>query len=283
MNFGLMVFFLPKKTNFVAQFFQEFNKHNNNKFKIRIMKALICIGHVPDTTSKIKFTEGDTKFDKTDIQYIIGPYEELALTRLLDIKDAGTDLHITCVNVGLAETEATLRKALSMGADEAVRVNADPTDAFFTAKQIAEVYKKGSYDFIVTGKESIDYNGGQVDGMIAEILGMASIPSASKLEFAGTTAKVEREIDGGKEVVEAVFPFVIAAQKGFAAEPRIPGMRGIMAARKKTITVFEPIAQDNVTKITKHYMPEAKSACKKVSPDNVEELVRLLHEEAKVI
>ena len=247
------------------------------------MKVLICIGHVPDTTSKIRFTDNETKFDKTDIQFIIGPYEELALTRLLDIKDAGLDLQITAINVGSAETEATLRKALAMGADEAIRVNADPTDAFFTAKQIAEVYKTGNYDFIVTGKESIDYNGGQVDGMIAEILGIPSIPAASKFEFVGTTAKIEREIDGGKEVVEAVFPFVIAAQKGFAAEPRIPGMRGIMAARKKQLVIVEPVSQENCTKITKHYMPEAKSACKKISAEHVEELVRLLHEEAKVI
>jgi electron transfer flavoprotein beta subunit len=247
------------------------------------MKVLICIGHVPDTTSKIRFTDNASKFDKSDIQFIIGPYEELALTRLLDIKDSGTDLHITAVNVGSVETEATLRKALAMGADEAVRVNAEPLDALFTAKQIAEVYKKGTYDFIVTGKESIDYNGGQVDGMIAEILGIPSIPSASKFEIMGSVAKAEREIDGGKEVVEAAFPFVIAAQKGFAIDPRIPGMRGIMAARKKEILVFEPSEQANMTKIIQHYLPEAKSSCKKVAADNVEELVRLLHEEAKVI
>lgn len=247
------------------------------------MKALICIGHVPDTTSKIRFTENDTKFDTTDIQYIVGPYEELGLTRLLDIKDSGTDLHITAINVGPAETEATLRKALAMGADEAIRVDAIPTDAFFVAKQIAEVFKAGEYDFIVTGKESIDYNGGQVDGMIAAFLDIPSISGATKFELDGNKSKFEREIDGGKEVVESSFPFVTSAGKDFAKEPRIPGMRGIMAARRKALDVKPPVEQAVKTEVVKHYLPEPKPACKLVSPDNVDELVRLLHEEAKVI
>jgi len=247
------------------------------------MKALICIGHVPDTTSKIRFTDNDTKFDTTDIQYIIGPYEELGLTRLLDIKDAGADLHITAINVGLKETEATLRKALAMGADEAVRIDIDPTDAFFVAKQIAEVFKNGEFDFIVTGKESIDYNGGQVDGMIAEFLNIPSVTGATKFDLLEGKAGFEREIDGGKEVVESVFPFVTSAGKDFAKEPRIPGMRGIMAARRKKLEVITPIEQSLKTEVSKHYLPAAKPACKMVSPDNVEELVRLLHEEAKII
>ncbi len=247
------------------------------------MKALVCIGHVPDTTSKIKFTDGDTKFDTTDIQYIIGPYEELALTRLLDIKDGGTDLHITAVNVGPVETEATLRKALAMGADEAVRVNAEPTDAVFVAKQIAEVYKNGDYDVIVTGKESIDYNGGQVEGMIAEFIELPSVSGASLFEIDGDKVKMEQEIEGGKQVLDASFPFVVSAGKGFALEPRIPNMRGIMMARRKKLDVVEPVDQNNMTEVVKHYMPEAKPACKMVDPENVGELVRLLHEEAKII
>ncbi len=247
------------------------------------MKALICIGHVPDTTSKVKFTDGDTKFDTTDIQYIVGPYEELALTRLLDIKDAGTEMHITAINVGNAETEATLRKALAMGADEAIRINADPTDAAFVAKQIAEVYKNGEFDVVVTGKESIDYNGGQVEGMIGAFLDLPTVAGASLFELEGDKIKMEQEIDGGKQVLEASFPFVVSAGKGFAKEPRIPNMRGIMTARRKKLEVIEPVEQKNMTEVIKHYLPEAKPACKMVSPDNVEELVRLLHEEAKVI
>ena len=246
------------------------------------MKALICIGHVPDTTSKIKFVEENTKFDTTDIQYIVGPYEELALTRLLEIKDSA-DMQITVVNVGLKETEATIRKALAMGADNAVRIDADPTDAMFVAKQIAEVFKNGEYDFLVTGKESIDFNGGQVDGMIAEFLDIPSISGAIKFEIADNNATIEREIDGGKEIVSVASPFVVSAGKGFALEPRIPNMRGIMQAKRKKLDVVPTVDFNNTTKVEKFTSPEAKAACKMVDADNVEELVRLLHEEAKII
>ncbi len=249
------------------------------------MKALICIGHVPDTTSKIKFTDNDTKFDTTDIKYIIGPYEELALTRLLDLKDAGTEMHITAVNVGTVETEPTIRKALAMGADDAVRINSEATDNLFIAKQIAEVYKNGDYDVIITGKESIDYNGGQLEGMIAEFLNLPSVSGASKFEINGDKVILEQEIEGGDLKLEASFPFVVSAGKGFLpeSEPRIPNMRGIMMARKKPLKVIEPVAHDTVTEVSKFYLPEPKPACKIISPDNVEELVTLLHEEAKVI
>lgn len=243
------------------------------------MKALICIGHVPDTTSKIRFINNDTEFDTTDIQYIIGPYEELALTRIIDIGG----INITVINVGLQETETVLRKALAMGADEAIRVNAEPGDAKFVAKQIAEVFKNGEYDFIVTGKESIDYNGAQVDGMLAAFLDIASIPGASKLEIEGDKAKLEREIDGGKEVIETEFPFVTSAGKGFALEPKIPNMRGIMMARKKKIDIVQAVDFKNDTEVIKHNLPEAKPACKMVSAENPAELIKLLHEEAKII
>jgi len=247
------------------------------------MNVLICIGIVPDTTSKIRFIENDTKFNKSDIQYIVGPYEELALTRLLEIKDSGIPMNITVVNVGTSDSDPVIRKTLAVGADEAIRIDADPTDALFVAKQIAEVYKSGSYDFIVTGKESIDYNGGQIDGMIAEFLDLPSISGAAKIEIIGNNAKIEREIDGGKEVVEVTFPFVTSAQKGFALEPRIAGMRGIMDAKKKKLTVVSAVEQTNSTQISKHFLPAAKAACKIISSDNVGELVRLLHEEAKII
>ena len=169
------------------------------------MKVLLCIGHVPDTTSKIKFTNNDTEFDKTNIQYVIGPYEELALTRLLDIKDNLKDLKITAINVGLKETEPTLRKALAVGADDAIRVDADPKDALYVANQIAEVYKKGEFDCIVTGKESIDYNGSQVGEMIAEILDLPSVSGVSFFDIDGDKAKLEREIDGGRKCWNFLF------------------------------------------------------------------------------
>ncbi len=243
------------------------------------MKALVCIGHVPDTTSKIKFTNNNTKFDSTDIQYIIGPYEELALTRLLEIGG----LHITVVNVGQKETETTLRKALAMGANDAVRVDAEPTDAMFVAKQIAEVFKIGNYDLVVTGKESIDYNGGQVDGMIAGFLDIDSVSGASKFEIINDKAVIEREIDGGREIIEAKFPFVTSAGKGFAHEPKIPNMRGIMMARRKKLKIMPAFEQEQATKTGTFYLPDAKPKCKMVQADNVQELVTLLHEEAKII
>lgn len=247
------------------------------------MKVLLCISHVPDTTSRIKFTNNDTEFDKTNIQYIINPHEELALTRLLEIKERTNDLHITIINVGLAETEPTLRKALAIGADDAIRINAEPIDAFFVAKHIAETYKNGNFDFIVTGKESIDYNGSQVGEMIAELLDIPSVSSTSSLEIENGKAILQREIEGGKETLELGFPFVSTAGKGFAIEPRIANMRGIMMARKKPLKVIEATTQTIKTKPVKYYLPEKKSTCKFVDAGNVEELVRLLHEEAKVI
>jgi electron transfer flavoprotein beta subunit len=247
------------------------------------MRALICIGHVPDTTSKIKFINDNTEFDKTNIQYIIGPHEELALTRLLDIKDKNPDLNITAINVGLADTEPTIRKALAIGADDAIRVNAEPKDAVFVAYQIAEVFKNGSFDFIVCGKESIDYNGGQVGEMIAETLGIPSVSSTSYFEIEANKAKLERETDGGKEQLNLEFPFVSTAGKGFAIEPRIASMRGIMASRKKPLIVVEPCIAEAKTKAIKYYLPQSKAGCKFIDPEHIEELVDLLHSEAKVI
>ena len=243
------------------------------------MKALVCIGHVPDTTSKIRFTDDDTKFDTTDIQYIIGPYEELGLTRLLEIDG----LEITVVNVGPKATEATLRKALAMGAHNAVRVDAEPSDALLVAKEIAEVFKKGEYDFILTGKESIDFNGGLVDGMLSELLSIPNISSTTKFEIDGDKVAYEREIDGGYEKGEAQFPFVASAGKGFALEPKIPGMRGIMTARKKPLEVLEASGAESNTEIKKYHLPEEKGDCKMVDANNTDELVRLLNEEAKIL
>jgi electron transfer flavoprotein beta subunit len=247
------------------------------------MKVLLCIGHVPDTTSRIKFKNGDTEFDNSNIQYIIGPYEELALTRLLEIQEKQPDFYITAINVGLQDTEPTLRKALAVGANDAIRVNTEPLDGYFVASQIAEVFRNGDYDFVVTGRESIDYNGGQVGEMIAEILGIPSVSSTAKIEIEGNLAKLERETDGGKEVIELGFPFVSTAGKGFAIEPRIAGMRGIMASRTKPLKVVEPYNFNTKTKVLKYILPESKASCKFIDKDNVEELVHLLHHEAKVI
>jgi electron transfer flavoprotein beta subunit len=247
------------------------------------MKVLLAVSHVPDTTSKIRFVNNDSEFDKTDIQYIISPFDELVLTRLLEIKEQTNNLDITVVTVGGADVEPTIRKALAIGADDAVRVDAEAVDALFVARQIAEVYKNGQFDFVMTGKESIDFTGNQVGEMVAEFLNLPSVASAANLELNGNVATITREIDGGKEVVEVQTPFVTSGQKGIAKEPRIPNMRGIMMARKKPLSVVPAVAQGVHTKVVKFSMPQSKGACKMIPADNPAELVRLLHEEAKVL
>jgi electron transfer flavoprotein beta subunit len=247
------------------------------------MKILVCISHVPDTTSKIRFTDDNKTFDSKDIQYIISPYDELGLTRALEIKEQLGAATITVANVGLKETEVTIRKALAIGADDAIRVDAAPTDAFFVASQLAEIANQGEYDYIITGKESIDYNGGQVGEMLAEMLGLDSISSVSHFEYDGNEGTFHREIDGGKETIKCEKPFVVTAQKGFALEPRIPSMRGIMQARRKKLNVVAAVDSNLPTVVVKHDLPEAKSACKMIPADAPEQLAQLLHDEAKVI
>lgn len=248
------------------------------------MKILVCISHVPDTTSKINFTNGDSEFDANGVQFVINPNDEFGLTRAIWFKEQ-QGATVTVVNVGGTDAEATLRKALAIGADEAIRVNAAPTDGFFVAKQLAEVVKSGGYDLVIAGKESLDYNGGMVPGMLAGLLGYDFVNSCLKLDLNGTEAKAIREIDGGKETLSAKLPLVIGGQKGLVEEKdlRIPNMRGIMMARQKALTVLEPVSAEAATKAVKFEKPAPKSAVKMISPDNLDELVNLLHNEAKVI
>ncbi len=247
------------------------------------MKVLLAVSHVPDTTSKIRFVNDDTEFNTKDIQYIISPFDELALTRTLELKEKLGGMEITVVTVGGKAVEPTMRKALAIGADKAIRVDAEPVDALFVARQIAEVFKRGEYDFIITGKESIDFTGNQVGEMVAEFLEIPTVSSSAYLDIEGEKAIITREIDGGKEVVETSMPFVTSGQKGIAKEPRIPNMRGIMMARKKPMEVVAPVEQNVHTKVVRFSLPEAQGACKMISADDPAELVRLLHEEAKVI
>ena len=246
------------------------------------MKILVCISKAPDTTSKIAFTEGNTKFDENGIQYIINPYDEwYALVRALEIKEAGS-ADFTIITVGSLLDEAIMRKALAIGADNAVRIDADPKDAYFTAFQIANYAKTNAFDLILTGKETINYNGSQVAGMIAEILDFPLISQASKLDINGTALSLEREIIGGLHVVEVEMPAVISCAKGMA-EQRIPNMRGIMAARTKPLTVLPAVAAEELTTFVSYSVPNSKSAVKLIDPMNMDELVELLHNEAKVI
>jgi electron transfer flavoprotein beta subunit len=248
------------------------------------MKILVCISNVPDTTSKINFTNGDTEFDTSGVQFVINPNDEFGLTRAVWFKEQQSAT-VTVISVGLADSEATLRKALAIGADDAIRINANPTDGTFVAKQIAEIAKQGNYDLIIAGKESLDYNGGMVPGMLSASLGYNFINSCISLTVDGNNATAQREIDGGKETLSATLPLVVGGQKGLVEEKdlRIPNRRGIMQARTKVITVVEPTNNETATKAVRFEKPAAKSAVKLVSADNLDELVNLLHNEAKVI
>jgi len=248
------------------------------------MNILVCISHVPDTTSKINFKDNDSKFDTNGVQFVINPYDEFVLTRAMWFKEK-QGATVTVVNVGNNTTEPTLRKTLAIGADNAIRINADPTDGFFVAQQIAQVVKNGNYDLILAGKESIDYNGGMVPGMLSAILDYNFVNACVGLEIEGTSATITREIDGGKEILSANLPLIIAGQKGIVEEKelRIPNMRGIMMARKKPLTVVDQVEFSPTSETVKFEKPEPKSSCKIIDKDNLDELVSLLHNEAKVI
>ena len=248
------------------------------------MKILVCISHVPDTTSKINFTDGNSKFDTNGVQFVINPYDEFVLTRAMWFKEK-QGASVTVVNVGNATTEPTLRKALAIGADEAIRVNTEATDGYYVAKQLAEVAKNGGFDLIMAGRESIDYNGGMVPGMLAGLMDFNFINACIGLEIDGNNATALREIDGGKETLSTSLPLVAGGQKGIVEEKdlRIPNMRGIMMARKKPLNVIEPVSFDATTQSISFEKPEAKGAVKLIDADNVGELIDLLHNEAKVI
>lgn len=248
------------------------------------MKILVCISHVPDTTSKINFTADNTKFDTTGVQYVINPNDEFGLTRAMWFKEK-QGANVTVANVGGPETEPTLRKALAIGADAAIRVNIPANDGFSVAKQLAKVVQDGGYDLVIAGRESIDYNGGMVPGMIAGLTNSNFVNNCIGLEVDGNSAKVVREIDGGKETVSTSLPLIIGGQKGIVEESdlRIPNMRGIMMARQKPLTVVEPVDIEPETASVSFDKPAPKGAVKLVSPDNLDELINLLHNEAKVI
>ncbi|MFA6403865.1 MAG: electron transfer flavoprotein subunit beta/FixA family protein [Salinivirgaceae bacterium] len=249
------------------------------------MKILVCISNVPDTTTKIKFSDNQTRFDPTGVQWIINPWDELALTRGVDLKEDSSNpvSEVIVINVGTSETEPTLRKCLAIGADKAIRIDSEPKDAFFTAQQIANYVQKESFEFVVFGIESGDYNGSSVGGMVAEILGIPSVSSVSDIKFNGSLATIERDVDGGKEYMQVQGTAVIVVQKGFAKEPRIPNMRGIMMARQKPLEVLVAIDSELLTDIIEFTLPEPKAKVKMIDPDNLHELVALLSKEAKVL
>jgi len=248
------------------------------------MKILVAISNVPDTTSKIQFTDGDTKFNSAGITFVINPYDEwYALVRALELKEANLAQTVTIIHVGLLDSEATIRKGLALGADDAVRIDGgENPDAFFVAEQIANYAKANNYDLILVGKETINYNGASVGGMIAGVLDLPFVSLATKLDLLANKATVEQDIDGGTQVVECELPLVISCAKGMA-EQRIPNMRGIMAARTKPLTVIASNAATPLTSIKSYVLNAGRTTCKMISEDNLDELVSLLHTEAKVI
>lgn len=247
------------------------------------MKILVCISKTPDTTAKIAFTDNNTKFDANGVQWIINPNDEFyALVRAIELKEADTSTVLHLINVGGADSDAILRKAFAIGGDEGIRVNSENPDSFHVATQIATVAKEGNYDLVFLGKETIDYNSSSVGGMVAELLNLPYISLATRFELSGTLATITREIEGGEEICEVSLPVVVSCNKGMA-EQRIPNMRGIMAARTKPLKVIDPVATDTLTEIVQFSLPPEKAGVKLVAPDNIAELVRLLHEEAKVL
>lgn len=249
------------------------------------MNILVCISQVPDTTTKVKFTENNTKLDTGGIQWVINPWDELSLTRALELKDDPSSgvQKVSVAHVGPASNEATIRKALAIGADDAYRVDTDALDAYQVAAQLADLVKTGSFDIILCGIESSDYNGSNVGGMLAEFLDYTSVSGISQLEISEGKAIVNREIDGGKESLAVSLPFVGIVQKGIAKEPRIAAMRGIMMARKKPINVTAAKDIAPLTEVKEFEPPKPRPACKFVDPDNPAELIELLQNEAKVI
>ena len=247
------------------------------------MKILVCISQVPDTTSKIAFSDNNTHFNTQGVTMIINPYDEwYSLVRALELKESGAATAVNLVTVGKADAEPVMRKALALGGDEAIRIDADTTDPYVIAAQIAEYAKTENYDLILCGKETIDYNNGVVGGMLAELLDMNYVGFATKLDIANGVATINREIEGGEEIDTATLPLVVSCQKGMA-EARIPNMRGIMAARTKPLKVLPAAAIQSLTHIDSYELPPAKTGVKMFTTDNLDELVNALHNEAKVI
>lgn len=245
------------------------------------MKILVCISNVPDTTTKITFTDNNTQFNNNGVQFILNPYDEIALARAIELTDGGNGT-VTVINVGEASTEPTIRKALAIGATDAVRVNAKPHDAWFVASQIAAYVKANPFDLILTGRESIDYNGSKVAGMLGELLDLPSVSIIKKLDIDGGNITVEREIEGGKEMLTIPLPIVAGTAEG-VAEPKIPNMRGIMSARTKPLTVIEPVEVKTLSEIISYETPAPRGQVKLVAADDTAKLVDLLHDEARVI
>ncbi len=245
------------------------------------MKILVCISSVPDTTAKINFSADNKEFVSAGVTFILNPYDEIALSKAIDIA-AQNNATVTVINVGDASTEPVIRKALAIGANDAVRINAHPGDSFFVAKQIADYVSKNPFDIILCGRESSDYNGSGMPVMLAELLGMPCLLFAKSLTVSGNAATLDCEIEGGKEVVSTPFPFVAGASEGMA-EWKIPNMRGIMSARTKPLTVLEPVSVQPRVKLVSYDKPSPRSSVKLIPAEDAGKLFELIREEKKII
>ena len=245
------------------------------------MKILVCVSNVPDTTTKITFNGDNTQFNTIGVQYILNPYDEIALACAIELTegDKGT---VTIIHVGETSSEPTIRKALAIGADDAVRINSAPRDAYFVAAQIADYARNKGFEMILTGRESIDYNGSQLASMIAELLDIPSISIIKKLEIEGNKANLVREIEGGKEMLNVSFPFVASCAEG-VAEPKIPNMRGIMSARTKPLIVVEAFSVEKLVDFKSYATPAPRGSVTMLGTDETEKLIDLLHSKSKVI
>jgi len=247
------------------------------------MKILVCISQVPDTTTKIAFSDNNTKFNTAGVTMIINPYDEwYALVRALELKESGAATAVHLVTVGKADAEPVIRKALALGGDEAIRIDTDSSDPYVVAAEIAAYAKNENYDLILCGKESIDYNNGVVGAMLAEMLDANYVGFATKLDVANGMATINREIEGGEETDTASLPLVVSCQKGMA-EARIPNMRGIMAARTKPLKVVASANVAPLSEIASYDLPPAKTGVKMFDAESMDALVSALHNEAKVI
>lgn len=248
------------------------------------MNILVCVSHVPDTTSKINFVENDTQFDINGVQFVINPNDEFGLTRAIWFKEKqGAQIHV--IHVGTATADPTLRKCLAIGADKAYRIDTPATDGMAVAKELAAFVTDNPYDIIIAGRESIDYNGAMVPGMLAALLDIAFVPNCVGLQVDGNNAIAEREIDGGREKLKATLPLVVGCQKGLVEESdlKIPNIRGIMQARQKPLDVITPEGFENITKVVLFEKPAPKADVKLVPADDIDLLIELLQKEANVI
>ncbi len=250
------------------------------------MRIAVCIKQVPDSESRIKISSNYKQIDTTDIKYIISPYDEYAIEEAIRIKERIPDTEVVIVCAGNENVTTTIRNALALGADKAVRINTNDLnfDSHLIASAIAEYLEKEKFDLILFGKQAIDDDNSQVGPRTAEILNLPCVTCISKLELNGGKARVEREVEGGKEIFEVTLPAIFTAEKGLN-EPRYASLKGIMAAKKKEIIVFEPSPQASIIEIISIELPPGRPAGRIVGQgiEAVPELVRLLKEEAKLI